>query len=386
MKRFLRLAVMLMALIIPANRDAVHAVNQEGDGTFGLPLCLPGMPADGTCLPLGPAQTVIEMKAAGFPYPSFDLPAASPSSELNVLPVYVAKINLEETEPAPVYGSASDAAAGVNPIGQIPAGSLRYISYITRADIDGNPYLQLASGGWLRASPASYTSFQGLVFFENPRNDFGWIIDQTESYRGPTFSAQTTGKEYVQADVIQVYNRMDADGVTWYEIGLNEWVNSLKARAVTVDLEPPQGVEGDRWIAIDVYTFGQTLTVYENGQLQFATLIASGYEPYYTRPGLFQIYEKKPLETMQGSFETDRSDFYYLQDVPWTMYFDEARALHATYWHTLFGYTQSHGCVNLSPGDARWLYEWAEIGDYVYVHDPSGQTPTDGDYYGPGAP
>ncbi len=89
---------------------------------------------------------------------------------------------------------------------------------------------------------------------------------------------------------------------------------------------------------------------------------------------------------MQGSFETDRSDFYYLQDVPWTMYFDEARALHATYWHTLFGYTQSHGCVNLSPGDARWLYEWAEIGDYVYVHDPSGQTPTDGDYYGPGAP
>ncbi len=50
MKRFLRLAVMLMALIIPANRDAVHAVNQEGDGTFGLPLCLPGMPADGTCL------------------------------------------------------------------------------------------------------------------------------------------------------------------------------------------------------------------------------------------------------------------------------------------------------------------------------------------------
>jgi lipoprotein-anchoring transpeptidase ErfK/SrfK len=93
-----------------------------------------------------------------------------------------------------------------------------------------------------------------------------------------------------------------------------------------------------------------------------------------------------PLETMQGSFEADRSDFYYLQDVPWTMYFDQARALHATYWHTLFGYRQSHGCVNLSPGDANWLYQWAEEGDVVWVHDPSGQTPTDPDYYGPGAP
>ena len=378
------IVVIIGAVLLPTNPVIARTVAQEGGDMFGLPLCLPGMPVDGTCLPYGPAQTVIEMKAAGFSYPSSDLPAALPSSELNALPVYVAKINLDETEPALVYGSAGDAAAGVNPIGQIPAGSLRYISYVTRVDIDGNPYLQLSAGGWLRASPASYTDFQGLVFFENPQNDFGWIIDQTESYREPTFSAQTTGEQYYQADIIQVYNRVDAEGVTWFEIGLNEWVNDLKARAVTVDLEPPDGVEGDRWIAINVYTFGQTLSVYDNGQLKFATLIASGYEPYYTRPGLFKIYEKKPFETMQGSFAADRSDFYYLQDVPWTMYFDEARALHATYWHTLFGYTQSHGCVNLSPGDAHWLYDWAEVGDYVYVFDPSGQTPTEG--YGPGAP
>jgi hypothetical protein len=384
MKRYLLLVVIVLMLLLPANPVFAIAASQGGENPFVLPLCLPGMPADGTCLPFGPAQTVIEMKATGFPYPSFDLPAASPSYELNTMPINVAKINLDETEPALVYGSAGDAAAGVNPIGQIPAGSLRYITYVTRADIDGNPYLQLAAGGWLRASPASFTDYQGLLFFENPQNDFGWIIDQTPSYLEPSLSAQTTGKTYYQEDVIQVFNRVEAEGVVWFQIGLDEWVNSLKARAVTVDLEPPEGVEGDRWIAIDVYAFGQTLSVYENGQLQFATLIASGHEPFYTRPGLFRIYEKKPLETMQGSFESDRSDFYYLQDVPWTMYFDETRAMHATYWHTLFGYTQSHGCVNLSPGDAHWLYDWAEVGDYVYVFDPSGQTPTEG--YGPGAP
>lgn len=83
---------------------------------------------------------------------------------------------------------------------------------------------------------------------------------------------------------------------------------------------------------------------------------------------------------------SDLSDFYYLDNVPWTMYFDQARALHGAYWRTRFGYPQSHGCVNLSLGDAHWLFNWATVGDWVYVHDPSGKTPTDPSLYGAGAP
>ena len=33
----------------------------------------------------------------------------------------------------------------------------------------------------------------------------------------------------------------------------------------------------------------------------------------------------------------------------------------------------SHGCVNLSIGDSHWLYDWANVGDSVYVYDPSGR-------------
>ena len=73
----------------------------------------------------------------------------------------------------------------------------------------------------------------------------------------------------------------------------------------------------------------------------------------------------------------DPADFYYLDNVPWTMYFDKARALHGAYWRTRFGYPQSHGCVNLSVGDSHWLFNWAHEGDFVYVPDPSGLTPTD---------
>ena len=106
-------------------------------------------------------------------------------------------------------------------------------------------------------------------------------------------------------------------------------------------------------------------------------MIATGVDPFFTKPGLFQIQAKKDTETMTGSFTSDRSDYYSFEKVPWTMYFDGARALHAAYWRTLFGYAQSHGCVNLSPGDSHWLYDWANVGDWVYVWDPSGKTPTD---------
>ncbi|QRN82792.1 L,D-transpeptidase [Chloroflexota bacterium] len=384
MKKFKLLVwSILLLLIFGLPQAAVQAQSEVEDDSW-MPLCLPGMPNDGTCLFYGPAQTVAEMEAEGFPYPMTELPAASPSSDLGILPVYVAKINLAADEPAYTYASAEDAAAGRNPIGQIETGSLRYISYINRVDINGNPYLQTTTGTWLRAAPAAYTNFQGLLFYDNPSNDFGWVVDRTPSYTEPSINAPVSGNEYVQMDLIQVFNSTEAQGLTWYEIAPDEWVNSLKARVVHFDPTRPEGVQGDRWIEINL--FQQTMSVYEDGDLVFATLVASGLDPFFTRPGVFQIYEKKPLETMSGAFEANRSDYYYLEDVPWTMYYDESRALHATYWHTNLGYTQSHGCVNLAPGDANWLFQWAEVGDYVWVHDPSGNTPEDPNYYGPGAP
>ena len=144
----------------------------------------------------------------------------------------------------------------------------------------------------------------------------GWWIGRLPS-TAPSISAPVSGAEYVQLEQIQVYKTEEAEGLLWYEIGPDEWVNSLKARVVHFDPTRPEGVESDRWIEINL--FQQTMSVYADGRLVFATLVASGLEPFYTRPGVFQIYEKKPFETMRGAFEADRSDYYYLEDVPWTI-------------------------------------------------------------------
>jgi len=390
MKRILQVTILIVLLSLPIGdayaQNLSSASQDAGNVYFELPLCLPGLPTDGGCLLYGPAQVVAEMKAEGIAYPPRELPAARPPSELAVLPVWIAKVNLPEEQPAPIFSSFNDAVANTNPVSYINPGALRYVRYVNRQDHDGKAYIQLASGGWMRAAPAAYTQYQGLEFFENPRNDFGWIVgyQDNESRREPSYFAPGTGKTYDRADVIQVFDSVETDGVTWYKIGPDEWVSSYMANVVSVNPTPPEGVNANRWIEINLEQ--QIIMAYEDGRLLFAASIATGIDPFYTQPGVFQIYEKKELETMQGAFEADGSDFYYLQDVPWTMYYDQARAIHATYWPFGFGYPQSHGCVNLSPGDAQWLFQWAEEGDYVWVHDPSGQTPTDPDFYGPGAP
>jgi hypothetical protein len=98
MKRLLLVVFLLTLMILPADWALAQTITQTDpqDDYFGLPLCLPGSSADGTCLAFGPARKVAELKEAGFPFPSRDLPAAKPSAALNTMPVFVAKINLAE--------------------------------------------------------------------------------------------------------------------------------------------------------------------------------------------------------------------------------------------------------------------------------------------------
>jgi hypothetical protein len=50
------------------------------------------------------------------------------------------------------------------------------------------------------------------------------------------------------------------------------------------------------------------------------------------------------------------NEVYSVADVPWTLYFHKGYALHGAYWHDSFGSRRSHGCINLSPADAKRVY------------------------------
>jgi len=371
MKKLFLFILGMISILIFGTYSTTAAQGSEPDS--GAVVCAPAvyLESPGDCLPLGPATFLTEMGKLGMTFPPRPLLALSPDPGLTQLPYLYFHL---EDDIVPILSGPAGGETG-----QAFQPGFVYVSYIDRVESNG-VYYMLQNGGWIPGKGSrvgEYSRFQGLQFRSSPPNSFAWPLPfytgSIPVYRAPGYNAPLTDKIlYPYVDIVQVYATQNADGVDWNLIGPDQWVEARILATVTPRTTPPEGVTTGRWIDVDLAE--QTLTVYDNNQLVFATVIASGLEPFWTRPGLFQVYQKKETETMRNG---DPTDFYYLDNVPWTMYFDKARALHGAYWRTRFGYPQSHGCVNLSVGDAHWLYNWAHEGDYVYVHDPSGLTPTD---------
>lgn len=384
MKMFLRslsLLVFLLSLQPPTLTQA-QAATPPVEAESGAVVCAPGDDLSGDCLALGPAQSVQEMQRMGLSYPPAPLPVRKPEEALNIVPYLYYKI----TEPfTSLYPSLEAAQQKSGALQQIGPGKLLYLVYNAVVETPRGTYFQLPSGAWMHGdgTRVSVPVFQGVELYATPRNAFGWVISEAQVHTLPSYDPGTLlGESLPRNSLVQVYQSIRVEGNDWVLIGFNRWVENRLVGIVTPQTTPPAGVTGSRWI--DVNLAEQTLAVYDHNRMVFATLMASGLDPYWTRPGVFQIYKKKETENMSGAFEADRSDYYYLENVPYTMYFDKARALHGAYWRAMFGYPQSHGCVNLSVGDAAWVFGWASEGDWVYVHDPSGVTPTDPAFYGDG--
>lgn len=115
-----------------------------------------------------------------------------------------------------------------------------------------------------------------------------------------------------------------------------------------------------RWIQVSIT--GQTLVLWEGNRPVYATLVSTGRDglgdpktTLSTPQGVFKIYEKHVTRTMDSSVADNE---FELRDVPWVQYFKGGYAIHAAYWHDDFGRPRSHGCINLAPIDARYVFLW----------------------------
>jgi hypothetical protein len=121
---------------------------------------------------------------------------------------------------------------------------------------------------------------------------------------------------------------------------------------------PAWGKNGERWL--DVNVSKQTLVAYDGERPVFATLVSTGEaglddaeKTTATKRGIFRIHTKHVSGTMSSD---EVGEEFELRDVPYVQYFEDGYALHGAYWHDRFGTPKSHGCVNLSPEDARRLF------------------------------
>jgi lipoprotein-anchoring transpeptidase ErfK/SrfK len=112
--------------------------------------------------------------------------------------------------------------------------------------------------------------------------------------------------------------------------------------------------------SIVVWVEKQRIYAYENGQLVHSHLTSTGRSATPTVYGDYKIYVKYEADDMSGPD-------YFLPQVPYVMYFYQGYGIHGTYWHNSFGRPMSHGCVNLPVGEAKWFFDWAQVGTPVRV-------------------
>jgi hypothetical protein len=337
------------------------------------------------CPELGPASELEELSRLGL-YPMRPLPTV----DTYYFSPYLESVFLRMTwEGTPVYPTSAAAFTGGAHSSITPRGFAFYAYTGTYtedppADPPGIAY-RIGSGfvNDLDVQRATIAGRRGMQFNRTPDRPFGWVASGGSCSQTSPGSGDYSGICYVLHHVVQIYGSEQIGDWTWYRIGPDEWLEQRTLSVVFPDGTPPDGVDDDRWIVVNLYE--QTVTAYENGELVYAAVASTGLPGTWTRPGLFQIEYKLDADTMTGGEITpDGSNYYFLEYVPYVMYFDGARALHGTYWHNKFGSQSSRGCVNLTKADANWFYNFSSIGTYVYVWDPSGNTPTDPSMYGEG--
>lgn len=159
------------------------------------------------------------------------------------------------------------------------------------------------------------------------------------------------GATFLAAALLGVSTGIGGVLPAWAE---NESHNSI-ARSI-LNLQQSQ----QRWISIDLTN--QRLIAWEGPTPVYAVIISSGKDATPTPTGTFAIQSKHRTARMQG-------EGYDVPDVPFTMYYYRGYAIHGAYWHNNFGTPVSHGCTNVAVNHAEWLFNWAEVGTPVVVHN-----------------
>jgi len=161
--------------------------------------------------------------------------------------------------------------------------------------------------------------------------------------------------EYIKAENGEFENQKRA-------VFLNKNVDFSDTVASNVLGQTTSGAE--KWIEIDLSE--QRLYMKEGTNSVGNFLISSGkWAP--TPVGEWRIWTKLRYTRMKGGSKA-LGTFYDLPNVPYTMYYYKGYGIHGAYWHNNFGQPMSHGCVNMRPEEAGVVFNWAQVGTRVQVH------------------
>jgi len=209
------------------------------------------------------------------------------------------------------------------------------------------------------------SAFHGVELGEGETLPVAFI----ESHFAQKYKLNETGQlsaagSYGHREPVKLTGEKRGGGGTFWATRDGHFMAGEGARIIEPRESYPSFATGTRkWVDISIRE--QTLVAYVGTKPVYATLVSTGRgglgdpeKVHATVRGTFMVYQKHVSATMDG--EEDKSDSFALLDVPFVQYFHKGYALHGTYWHDEFGKVRSHGCVNLSPIDSAWLFEWTD--------------------------
>lgn len=245
--------------------------------------------------------------------------------------------------------------------GYIYAPNLQPVKNLPNKPIEVLPQTEIGTGFWAEVSvpyvdifPDKLPSSNWLRESIRPRlyySQIVWIDDVSTNANGEIL--------YHAGEKIRVDGKMMDYPDTY-------WGKADAFRPLTDDdLSPIHPSAPDKRIIVNLNH--QTLTAYEGQQEVYFCRVSTGarfnaageaVEKWSTPIGPHPIWRKSISFHMQGGSVESGWD---TPGVSWTSLFvGEGVAIHSTFWHNDFGTPRSHGCVNTTPEDAKWIFRWTE--------------------------
>ncbi len=217
----------------------------------------------------------------------------------------------------------------------------------------------------------SGSKFKGVELSSDWKLPMGFVFGGNKAISSYTIDSTSSSgsikpaKTYDHFAPVQLTGKeQDFHGTTYAETGDGSWVKRSQIRSTSPGPTPADLKPNERWIDVNLTT--QTVVAFEGEKPIYATMISSGRESkikdkdHRTPTGEWRIREKHITTTMDGDGTAAGDLPYSIEDVPYVMYFFRSYALHGAFWHANFGSQMSHGCVNLSPLDAKYLFFFAD--------------------------
>lgn len=273
------------------------------------------------------------------------------------------------------YADARPDAAKVEPLRRDTIVEI-YDAVNTTGLMSHNPTWYLTRYGWVYSSWVQPVGRQINPIVRNvPASGF-WAqvsVPFSEMRSKPDDRAPRLYRLYYSSVHLVIAQLEDALGQAWYQLRDDQWPSRLEyVRAEGLRPIAPEEVSplaaGTRSKSIEVSLTDQMVYAYEDETLVFSTRCATGAAfrledlgvvDFRTPIGEHTVIRKRPSRHMLGFL--DRADAYDLPGVPFVTYFTASGvAIHGTYWHNDYGRQRSHGCVNVTPEAAQWVYRWTQ--------------------------